>query len=151
MAEDADDLVVVIGDEPGAAPAAAEPVPEGVVLVEDDRDDDDKLPKHAVLQPDGSVKLPLRFPVEFRWKRPSEDQVRTETYTELHLRRLTGEDLMAIQSTDKKSASAVAIGRSARMPQNRMNELFKRMDGSDAQAAGEVVSFFLSPGATTGR
>lgn len=144
---DAPDDVVILHEE---APAAGAVIPEGVAVIGDERDDEDPLPKHAVPQPDGSVRLLLLHPVVLRWKRPNSDEIREERYDELHLHRLTGKDLMAVMAAGKGAMSVVCIGRSTRIPQARMNELFERMDGSDASAAAQVAMSFLAPGRKTG-
>lgn len=144
--DERDDEIVILGDEPLAPGEPAERVP-----VIDDERDDDVLPEHAELQADGSVRLPLLRPVVLRWKKSSSDQVRENRFDELVMHRFTGADMMAIQSNGAGSAAVAAIGRSARIALQRMKPLYELMDGADIQAAGQVCSFFLSPGRRTGR
>lgn len=106
------------------------------------------LPPHAVALDDGTVRLPLRFPVTLRIQKGSD--VREETVSELHFHRLTGADMRAVMSAGK-NAGVVSIARATRIPQHRFDAIYDRMDGADIYAADKVVDFFLSPGQPSGR
>lgn len=141
--------VVVDLDEaaPPAAPAPAEAdvvdLPEG-----EGPADAPRLPRQAVLLPDGRVKLPLRYPVMLRMRQAG--QVREETYAELEMHRLTGADLRAIMAAGD-DAGPMALSRTTRIALARCKALYDRMDAADVMAAVEVVGFFMPAGRTTGR
>lgn len=113
--------------------------------------DEAKLPERAKSNDDGSVTLPLLFPVTLQFRKGSTGDIVDEQFDELKLHRLNGEDMIAIMSAGVGQSAVVSIARSARMSPAKMTILYKRMDGSDIFAVGEVVSFFLSAGRTTGR
>ena len=142
------DLVVEL-DEDGApaAPAAADP---DVVEINED-DDGQGLPKHAAMQGDGSVLLPLRAPVTLRFRRGAGGEVREETLASLHLHRLTGADMRAISAASKDAQAAVAIARSARISEAKFGAIYDRMDAADVGFAARVLEHFLSHGPKTGR
>lgn len=121
---------------------------DGAVVIDEDANGGE-LPAHAVRQPDGSVLLPLRHPVTMRWR--SQAGTREEVFSELRMRRLTGADMRAIQSTSEDAAPIVAIGKSAGIELGRMAPLYDRMDGADVSAASQVVGYFLGSGRKTGR
>jgi hypothetical protein len=150
MADETDQHLVIDLDEPGT-PAAPDTVGAGVVQIADDGEDPDALPPQALPQPDGSVILPLRFPVTMQFRRRSSAEVRTETTTELHFRRLRGEDLRAMMAASNETKAVVAIARSTRISEAMMKPLYDRMDGADAAAASQVVMHFLGNGRPTGR
>ena len=109
------------------------------------------LPSHAVRNADGSVTLPLFYPVTLRFKKGTAGEIREEVFEQLVLHRLTGADMRAITAAERGSMTVVSIARSARLNEGKMNALFDRMDGADVSAAGQVVGFFLSGGRPTGR
>lgn len=129
--------------------AATDPAGADVVDIRDDADDKE-LPAHAIQNDDGSITLPLMRPVVLKFRRPGGD-IREERLDELVLHRLTGADMRAIASSSKGGLSTVAIARSSRMNEAKMNAWFDRMDGADAVAAGLVVGHFLGNGSQTGR
>lgn len=139
-------LVVELGEEPGAAPAA-EP---GVVEIAEDETDDDGIPARAIRNEDGSITLPLLTPVTLRFRRPGSDQVREEVTEQLTLHRLTGKDLRIV-SAAKRDPAIVAVARAARIPEPKFNAIFDQMDGADASAAIAVAGYFLGAGPKTGR
>ena len=109
------------------------------------------LPKGAVRQPDGSVKLKLAYPCTITYRRQSDQSKREEALEELHMHRLTGADMRAITAASSDKMTVVAIARSARMNEAKLGLFFDRMDAEDAAAAMEVVSGFLGTGRKTGR
>ena len=141
--------VVVDLDEP-APPAAPAPAEADVVDLPDGEGTPDapRLPRQAVLLPDGRVKLPLRYPVMLRMRQAG--QVREESYAELEMHRLTGADLRAIIAAGD-NAGPTALSRTTRIPLARCQVLYDRMDAADVMAAVEVVGFFAPAGRTTGR
>jgi hypothetical protein len=112
---------------------------------------DDGLPKHARRQPDGSVILPLLYPVTLRYRTPGATTPTEEHHAELHFRRLTGADMRAVASAPAEDRAVVVIARSAQVKPALMHRLYDRMDAADANAASAVVGFFLGSGRTTGR
>ena len=111
----------------------------------------EELPKHAIRNADGSVLLPLLYPVTLRFKKGSSGEVREEQFDELVMHRLTGADMRAITSGSAGTVIVIGIARSARINEGKMSALFDKMDGADANAAAQVVSFFLGSGRPTGR
>lgn len=140
-------LVVELGEEPGAAPAEAEP---GVVEIAEEEADDDGIPARAIRNEDGSITLPLLTPVVLRFRRPGADQVREETVERLVMHRLTGKDLRAVTAA-KKDQAIVGAARSARIAEPKFNAIFDQMDAADAAGALAVVGHFLGAGQKTGR
>lgn len=129
-----------------------EPAPEKAVpVLREEGTDEATLPDHASLNDDGSVTLPLLFPVTLEFRKGSTGDVLTEQYDEFTMHRLNGADLRAISAAGAGSMAEAAIGRSARISAARMKLLFDRMDGADVNAAGQVVGFFMSSGRRTGR
>jgi len=117
-----------------------------------DAEGEDTLPKHARRQADGSVILPLLYPVTLRYRAPGAASVTEEHHTELHFHRLTGADMRQIAAAPAEDRSVVAIARSAQVRPALMHRLFDRMDAADVTAAGDVVAHFLGSGRrTTGR
>lgn len=143
-----DEILVDLTEDAGAAVTAAAG-PDVVVVAEDG--DEAPLPKRAVLQDDGSIVLPLIYPVTLRFKRPSSDQVREESFDQLHFRRMTGADMRAIAAATAGAGSMVTLARSARIPEAKFSPIFDRMDAADIDDAFAVVSRFLGTGRKTGR
>lgn len=137
------------GGEPAADEHLVADVADDVVVIAEEGDEVDPLPANAVLQPDGSVILTLRFPVALKWKREGSDDVRIEERRTLHMRRLTGGDMRAVMAAGQGHAVPTGIAKSCRMQQGVFNKLFDMMDGADAGAAAQVFSFFLDAGAPT--
>ncbi len=106
----------------------------------------DSLPHHAMLQADGSVKLPLLYPVTLRYRTGVDAPVREETTSELHFHRLNGADMRAVGAASADSRAVLVIARSARVGEALMHRLFDRMDAADVTAAGDVVAHFLGSG-----
>ncbi len=142
------DLVVELAEDGAPVPRAALD-PDVVEIGEDD--DATGLPKHAVAQPDGSVRLQLRAPVTLKFRRGSGGEVREETLAELHMRRLTGADMRAISAASKDAQAATAIARSARISEAKFGAIYDRMDAADVGFAARVLEHFLSHGPKTGR
>lgn len=144
----AGDEVLVIIDDPAGPLAAA----DAAIPVLDDEPDDKraKLPATAIRNDDGTVTLPLAFPRTLKFRSSSTGAIREEEFAELVMHRLTGADLIATSSASEGSRGWVAIARSARIAEGKMKLLFPILDASDANAAGQVVAFFLEPGRPTG-
>ncbi len=139
------DEVTVIGDIEELAALG------DVVVVPEEGSDEAKLPKHAVMQEDGSVILPLRFPVALKYTSHAGGSPKEELYEQLHMKRLTGADMRAVSSAADGKRAVVAIARSCGIREGIMAVLYDKMDGADALAAGEVLGFFLNSGRATGR
>lgn len=143
-----DDPVVIVDLD---APAASAPAPEPGVVVIAEGEGPDGLPARAERQADGSIILPLAHPVTLRFRRAGGEEVREEHYEQLHLHRLTGKDMRAVTAASREAQVVVALARSARIPEPKMNPIYDLMDGADAGDAMAVVAYFLGSGRTTGR
>ena len=131
------------------APAAIVTSAEDVVDEDADLDPADRLPKHAVRNADGSVTLPLKFPRKLTTKKNG--KVAEKSFEQLLFHRLTGADQRAIAAVSDEMQSVVAFARSTRLNQAVMNALWDKMDASDINAGGQVISNFFASGRTTGR
>lgn len=146
----------VVADLDETAPEAAPAVvlEEGGTaaanVVLEDGDPDGALPKGAVLNPDRSVTLTLRFPVTLTIRSGS-GQERQEIFDKLVFHRLSGADMRAISAASRESSAVIAFARSTRKRETIMNALFDRMDGADIEAAGTVIEHFFGSGRKTGR
>ena len=136
-----DDVVVVIGDTTVAE--------DELVAVEEDAAPE--LPKRAALQPDGSVMLTFRFPRMVKRSAGNGAAVREETFEQLHMHRLNGADMRAISTAVEGSRAVVAIAKSSRLHEAVIKVLYDKLDAADANAASEVVGYFLDTGRKTGR
>ena len=143
--------IIDLPAEGASAVVADAPVPETAEVVDIAEDKAaSALPPRAVLNEDGSITLTLAYPVVLKFRRARGD-IREERLDHLVLHRLTGADMRAISAASRETVSTVAIARSARMSEHKMNAFFDRMDGADVVAAGEVVGHFLDSGQKTGR
>lgn len=131
------------------APAAIATSAEDVVDEDADLDPADRLPKHAVRNGDGSVTLPLKFPRKLTTKKNG--KVSEKSFEQLLFHRLTGADQRAIAAVSDEMQSVVAFARSTRLNQAVMNALWDKMDASDINAGGQVISNFFASGRMTGR
>ena len=104
------------------------------------------LPERARRNADGSVTLPLLYPVTLRI-RSSTGGERSETYRELTFHRLNGGAIRAIQSASPATAGVVLLAKSAGVRDAVMNVLYDRMDGADITDAVAVVEGFFGSGA----
>jgi len=138
-----DDDVVVIGEMPGADK------PSDAVTIEDDAAN--PLPKRAVLQDDGTVVLPLLYPVTLSWKLPGNAAPTLDSFNTFTMRRLNGRDMKALTGAPRGDSTMVSISLSSGIKQHIFKHVFDRMDAADIQAAAEVVNYFLTSGPTTGR
>lgn len=118
-------------------------------IINEDENPLDKLPSHAKKNMDGSVTLPLFYPVKLMTQKGGE--VRERRFEELTFHRLSGADQRAIAATSDAMTSVVALARSTRINQAVMNALYDKMDMADLGDAGRVLNHFLSNGPTTGR
>lgn len=143
------DIVMDLDEEVAAlsVPAACDPD----VVLEDQDDEADTLPKQASRNDDGSVMLALLYPVKIRFQNGHTKAIREETTSELHMHRLRGIDLTAITNSGKADAAVTTLARSTRMPMHRMRAIHDQMDGKDVLAAMQVIDFFLPSGRATGR
>jgi hypothetical protein len=137
--------VLVIGD----ASLLEEQKSDVVTLVEGDAEN--ALPKHARLNDDGTVTLPLFVPQTIKYTSSVGGQVKEDTFTEFTMRRFNGGDMEIIQGAGGAQAANVAVAISAGISRPLFKVLAKKMDGADLQAAGDVVIYFLKNGPRTGR
>ncbi|ANM05227.1 hypothetical protein AMC78_CH03158 [Rhizobium phaseoli] len=117
-------------------------------IIDEDAGSADRLPEGAVQNENGSVTLPLSFPVTLRIRKGGE--VRERVYRDLTFHRLNGADMRAISAAGSEHQSAVTFARSTRINQATMNALFDNMDLSDIDRAGGILVFFVSNGRKTG-
>lgn len=147
MSQSKQAAIVVDLDDEKPSPAAPAVVDESPAVVNEDADLAGGLPKRAVTNEDGSITLPLRFPVTLTI-RSSSAGTRTETYADLTFHRLLGGDIRAIQSASKETQGAVMLARSARIREPIMNVLFDKLDAADIADSGQIVGTFLGNGRT---
>ena len=146
IAPQGDIIVDLTEDGPAAGPADAADV---VVVAEDG--EDAPLPKRARVQDDGSIILPLLYPVVLKYRSRGSDQVRAERFAEFHFRRMTGADMRAIAAASAGAGAMVTLARSTRIPEVKFSPIFDRMDAADIDDAFAVVARFLGTGRKTGR
>ena len=143
-------LSVTIGEEPlpelpadGGAPRDALPV-----IADDDAP---RLPKRALLNPDGSVTLTLRTPVTVAYRTQGAATPMEERFAHLTFQRLTGAHMRRISDAERADQAVTAVGLSTGVRFALMSLVFDRMDAADVRAVSEVMGFFLDSGPTTGR
>lgn len=146
-----EDAATVVDETPidEDAPIALAADDEDIVDEDAELDEADRLPKHAVRNADGSVTLPLHYPVSFRSKK--NDKIREQVFKQLVFHRLTGADQRAIAATSNDMQGVVAFARSTRLSTPVMNGLFDKMDAADLTAGGKVLNNFFASGPTTGK
>ncbi len=110
-----------------------------------------KLPKRAVLNPDGTVTLTLRTPVAVAYRTAGAATATEETFAAFTFQRLTGAHMRKIGEAQGADQAVTAIALSTGIRFALMNLVFDRMDAADVRAVSEVVGFFLDSGPTTGR
>lgn len=142
---DEDETIV---DEEAPVVKSAQDDPE---IVDEDVDvaPEDRLPKRAIRNADGSVTLPLKFPVTVKSRKAG--KVRERKFDEFVLHRLTGVDRRLIAAASEEMMVAVALARMARLNQAVANRLDEKMDMADTNAVGQVLANFTSTGLKTGR
>jgi hypothetical protein len=105
------------------------------------------LPEGAEMQPDGSVRLNLDYPVTLAFRgAPGATPGAGETIDHLTLRRLTGADVVKVLEAPGARFTAVALAASTGFAPARVALLTERMDASDMTAAGAVVAALLDTG-----
>ncbi|MEO0374256.1 MAG: hypothetical protein AAF329_06405 [Cyanobacteria bacterium P01_A01_bin.17] len=117
--------------------------------VDEDLDELDQLPKRAVRNMDGSVTLPLEFPVALKTRKGG--KVRERKFNELVMHRMNGSDFRTINAAAEEHQSIVALARSARLNQAVTNALYDRMVDVDIANAGRVMNHFLASGPRGGQ
>lgn len=140
MADTEDD--VVIDDTEVQTPAAATGTVK--VDVQEGAKDDDvaTLPEDAIVNPDGSVTLPLLFPRSVTI-RSATGAVREDKFDRLTFHRLTGADLNAFRNTAEAQQSVVLFTRSTRVRAPIMRALYDRLDAKDVTRGARVLATFL--------
>ncbi|WP_323034525.1 phage tail assembly protein [Pararhodobacter sp.] len=119
-----------------------------VTVVDEDAELGGGLPVRAILNPDGTVTLPLRKPVALT-VRSARHGDRTETYDKLSFRGLVGADIRAVSAASEASRLIVLMARATGIREAVMNALFDRMDGGDIMDAQECVQHFFGNGKQT--
>jgi hypothetical protein len=147
------DQVISIGAEDEEVPIVSDgaTAAEADVINISEGDDEDALPKQAQLQADGSVILPLEFPLTLKFKHVKSGELREETFSEFRMHRLNGADMRVVTSADKGDIALTAVARSTRIHLGKMRPIYDRLDAADAMALGQVVNHFMAPGQKTGR
>ena len=114
-----------------------------------DEDTDDKLPKRAVVNEDGSITLPLLTPLTLTWRKAGVDQ--PETVSSVTLRRLNGKDLRVIMSSSGEAHMLKLTEASVRAQYTSVKwaAIYDRMDGADAMDVFLVAQRFLTSGPKT--
>ncbi len=132
---------------PGTDPAAAVNVDAPIAVDLDDADD--KLPKRAAVNDDGSVTLPLLKPVVLTWRKGGQDT--QETVDAVTLRRLNGKDVRTIMSSsgDAFALKLTAASVQAQYSPVQWAAIYDRMDGADAMDVFLVAQRFLTSGPQT--
>lgn len=129
------------------------PVPLKAKLDADVVDEDinplDKLPDTAVRNANGTITLPLRYPVTIRSKK--DEKIRETRYADLTFHRLTGKDQRAIAAASDETQALVSFSQSTKINQAVMNALWDKMDLSDITNGGKVLNHFLNSGQKTGK
>lgn len=105
-----------------------------------------KLPKGAVWQDDGTVRLTLRDPVaqviQEQGGHDTEHKV-----TNVVFRPLTGAAMLRIQSAkDDGKRALIMMQESSRLPGFTGEDIFRRMDARDFVASTLIASIFTNPG-----
>ncbi len=131
--------------------AETAPSDPNVLVINDAKAGSDELPRGATLNDDGSVTLVLRFPVLLQWKTVGSEVVQSDRYDTLTFHRLRGADMKEISKASRDKTIVVGLARSAGISELKMDAVFDRMDGADAGAAGQILSYFLGGGQQTGR
>jgi hypothetical protein len=135
--------VVVIGELPG------EGAVDGAVTIEEN--DENPLPRRAARNDDGTVTLPLLYPVTLEWKKQGAATSTKDSYDSLTMRRLTGKDMMTMGAAARDKVASIGIALSAGIKPHIFQHVFERMDGADIKAASDVLNHFLGSGQPTGQ
>lgn len=155
MGGNSEETVITVDDAEDQAATSA--VSETAIIdeapaavVDEDADIGGDFPARAVRNADGTVTLPLRFPVSLQI-RSANGTVRTAANAELKLHRLNGADLMAISAASNAAKPVVLLARAAKMREPIARALVERMDGADMLDVTKVIDGFFGSGPTTGR
>lgn len=136
----------VVLPEQELATAALRP---GEVVLPEDEDDGEGLPKHAKALADGRILLPLKYPVTLT-VRIGNAAGETKTYSELKMRRLNGLDRKTADSQPQDMRMIVLGARSSSMRLDLFNALYENMDGEDTAYMERVIAHFFGLGRRTG-
>ncbi|MDD9910183.1 MAG: hypothetical protein OXR62_10875 [Ahrensia sp.] len=119
-------------------------------IVDEDADvsPGDELPARAVRNSDGSVTLPLLYPITLKTKKNG--KVKERHFKEFRLRRLNGADRRAIAEAGD-NISVVALSRMATLHMAVAQRLDELMDLADTNAVGQVLANFSTTGLKTGK
>jgi hypothetical protein len=130
----------------------ATPATDAIETIDADASDGaESLPRQAQRQADGSIVLPLAWPVTLRYLTPGSQTPKEDYFGELHFRRLTGADMRKISSAQPDDRVAVLLACSTGIKIGLMQRLYDRMDATDVTAAINVAGFFTGTGQRTGR
>lgn len=142
MTTQADDIILDEDDVNPAAPAEVLPELE---------EGDDGLqafeappPPPWICNADGTRTLPLKIPVSFKFKSRTDQSIKEKTIRELHFRRLSGGDLMAIDGLkDNPTAQSYDVFRRFT---GEGNAVFDRLDQDDVMNVQDLIDdFFPKP------
>ncbi|MGN6777570.1 hypothetical protein [Rhizobium sp.] len=144
--EDASQALETIVDEDGPVVLGSTKDSD---VVDENANPLDTLPEDALRNSDGTVTLPLHFPVTVRTKK--DGKIKEKVYQDLVFHRLVGADQRAIAAVSEEHTTVVTFSRSTRINQAIMNAIFDKMDLADVARAGRVLNHFLTSGPRTGR
>jgi hypothetical protein len=117
-------------------------------VVDEDVNPLDTLPKDAIRNADGSVTLPLNYPVKITSRK--DGKLKERVFNELVFHRLVGADQRAIAAATEEHQVVTSFARTTRLNQAIMNALFDKLDLSDVTRGGRVLNYFLNNGPKTG-
>lgn len=146
LASDAETVVDEIINEDEAIPAEPELDDD---IVDEDLDPLDRLPKEAVRNLDGSVTLPLSFPVTLKTRKKG--QIKEREFKELKFNRMNGAALRAVGAAPDQHQTTVALAQSTGINQAVMNALYDKMMDYDIGNSGRVINHFLASGPKAGK
>jgi len=121
----------------------------GEVVLPEDEDDGEGLPRHARPLADGRILLPLRHKVELV-VRIGNEPGQKKVFTELKLRRLNGLDRKTAASQPEDMRTIVLCARSTGMRVDLFNALYENMDAEDTAYMERVIAHFFGLGRRTG-
>lgn len=118
-------------------------------IIDEDLDPLDRLPKEAVRNLDGSVTLPLSFPVTLKTRKNG--NIKERTFKELKFNRMNGAALRAVGAAPDQHQTTVALAQSTGINQAVMNALYDKMMDYDIGNSGRVINHFLASGPKGGK
>ncbi|KAA6204502.1 MAG: hypothetical protein DU429_07555 [Candidatus Tokpelaia sp.] len=134
------ELVTAAGIEPQADIVIDETAAAGAAVV-DEAAGDEALPARAIRNANGTITLPLRFPVSVKVKKAN-GTIAEEKYDRLTFHYLTGADVRAIMTAPKDMANITTFSRATKINQAVMNVLFDQLHVADINDGVKIMAFF---------